>query len=595
MSQPTSGLLPALIDYYERLQEDPDRAVAEYGFSEEKIHHAIILEKDGKLAEFQDIRGRSEKGKPIPILLTVPDGGGRSGTGLNPFFCWDNTGYALGRDNKGKPERAAEMFAAFRDLHLGFRDELAADPGFAALCRFLEAWDPSRAESLPGWDEAAGLNVVFRLRARPEYVHLSKAVSEAWSRRVGPEAAGEAPLRGVSLISGEVEDLARLHPQLSGVTGANTTGAAIVSFNKDAFESYGKTQSYNAPVGVRDAFRYTTALNGLLANPHRRARIGDATVVFWSDRAEGRPAEDAFGLLLSDSGPKPAEERMTLDAVRNFLDAARRGLTSADINAADAGFYVLGLSPNASRLNVRYWMAGTVKQFADRLGEHLGRLEMAGAKEGEPPLSIARMVGETAREAKDIAPQLAGSVARAVLADLEYPRALLLAILRRVRADAVMTHRRASILKAILIRNHKLEVPVALNKDHPDEAYHLGRLFATLELAQTDALGDLNRSVKDAYFSAAASTPSSVFPRLMRLHQHHLQKLTSGQEPADGGKPRRTRWTIETLVQEICSHITRFPIHLSLEKQGLFQIAYYHQRQHFFTKKAAHEKGSDDE
>ncbi len=144
MTQVASGLLPALVSYYQRLEADPAQAVAEYGFSREKIHFAVVLDPDGTLISLDDIRERNDRGKPIPALLLVPDGGGRSGTGLKPFFCWDNTGYALGRDNKDKPERAASMFAEFRKLHLSFRDELASDEGFLALCRFLERWDPSR-------------------------------------------------------------------------------------------------------------------------------------------------------------------------------------------------------------------------------------------------------------------------------------------------------------------------------------------------------------------------------------------------------------------------------------------------------------------
>ena len=287
MTQPTSGLLPALIGYYRRLVDDPNQSVADVGFSVEKIHFCIVLEPDGKLFDFQDIRERNDRGKPFPRSLLVPDGGGRSGTGLKPFFCWDNTGYALGRDNKGKPDRAADMFAAFRDLHLSFRDELAGDEGFSALCRFLERWEPARAEQLPNWEEAAGLNVVFKLRARERYIHQSEAVRSAWSRRAAAQGGDEANVAGVSLVDGEEGDLARLHPQLGGVAGANTSGAALVSFNLDAFESYGKSQSFNAPVGTRDAFRYTTALNRLLADDARRVRIGDATVVFWSDRPEG--------------------------------------------------------------------------------------------------------------------------------------------------------------------------------------------------------------------------------------------------------------------------------------------------------------------
>jgi CRISPR-associated protein Csd1 len=596
MSQPTSGLLPALVGYYRRLENDPDGGVADFGFSVEKIHFQIVLETDGSLFSFNDIRLRTEKGKPIPRPMVLPDGGGRSGTALKPNFSWDNTGYALGRDNKDNPKRAAEMFAAFRDLHRSFLPELESDEGFMALCRFLDAWKPEQAESLPNWEEAAGLNVVFKLRAREGFIHESDPVRAAWLRSIALQNPKDKPILGVSLMSGSEEELARLHPQINGVTGANTTGAAIVSFNLNAFESYGKSQSFNAPVGTRDAFRYTTALNRLLADRSRRVRIGDATVVFWSDRLEGADAEPIFREMFGDDFPRTeeAEHAPTVTRLKNFLDAARQGRLQDVIKDPDAPFYVLGLSPNASRLNVRYWLVGTVSQFAERLAEHVERLEMTGAKPNDPPLVIRRLLLETVREAKDIPPQLAGEVARTVLGGFPYPQALFNAIVRLILIDSQMNHRRAAILKAFLIRNRKEEVPVALNKEHPDEAYQLGRLFAVLEFAQMNALPTVNRTVKDAFFSSAAATPASVFPRLIRLHHHHLEKLPTNPEAA-GREKKRTKGFFERLDQEICSTISKFPHHLSLERQGLFYIAYFHQRQDFFTKRIDESQEKNDE
>jgi CRISPR-associated protein Csd1 len=578
-----AGPLPALIAYYQRLEKSP-QGVPPFGFSSEKIHFEVVLERSGALAAagLCDLRKPNARGKPIHESMIVPDRGGRSGTKIKPFFCWDNTGYALGRDSKDDPERAAKMFAAFRDLHLSMKKEVGGDPGFAALCKFLEKWDPAQAEALPNWEEAAGQNVVFRLRGQEGYVHQSNPVKAAWLRRVEREFAAEVT-RGVSLTSGEEDDIARLHPLLTGVAGANTTGAAIVSFNEDAYESYGKEQSFNSPVAVRDADRYTKALSSLLADDSRKVRIGDATVVFWTDRAEAAEIEDIARSFFAEAAPeknadgKPAEDSITVARLHSFLNSARQGRLGDTPADSGAPFYVLGLSPNASRLNVRFWMAGTVGQFRDRLRRHVGDLEMTGVREGDPPLMIRRLLLETAREPKDIPPNLAGEVARAVLGGLPYPRSLFSAVLRRIRADATVNHRRAAILKAFLIRNQQQEVPVALDKDHKDEAYHLGRLFAVLEKTQEDSSGGkLNSTIKDRYFSSASATPGSVFPRLLRLHQHHMRSL-------DNPGMRVMR---EKLMGEVFGRIQRFPSHLAMEGQGLFDIGYYHQRQDLFTKKS---------
>ena len=266
----------------------PNEGVAEYGFSRREDPFPVVLDPDGTLFSFDDIRHPQRQGQADSPAFLVPDGGGRSGTGLKPFFCWDNTGYALGRDNKGQarargsdvrrvsqtspvvPPRARERRGVRRPLPVP--GGLGAGAG-GVVAELGGGRRPQRRLQAP---RPRGLHPPERRRsARPGCV---RSPSKTPRRK---------PVLGVSLVSGEEEELARLHPQISGVVGANTTGAAIVSFNLDAFESYGKSQSYNAPVGTRDAFRYTTALNRLLADDARRVRIGDATVVFWSDRPEG--------------------------------------------------------------------------------------------------------------------------------------------------------------------------------------------------------------------------------------------------------------------------------------------------------------------
>lgn len=113
-----------------------------------------------------------------------------------------------------------------------------------------------------------------------------------------------------------------------------------------------------------------------------------------------------------------------------------------------------------------------------------------------------------------------------------------------------------------------------LDVERSEDSYHLGRLFACLERAQEDALPGLNATIKDRYFGAASATPATVFPRLVRLSQHHLAKL-------DGGK----KVVAERRIQEVIGRVNAFPRHLGLVDQGLFAIGYYHQRQDFFTKK----------
>jgi CRISPR-associated protein Csd1 len=181
---------------------------------------------------------------------------------------------------------------------------------------------------------------------------------------------------------------------------------------------------------------------------------------------------------------------------------------------------------------------------------------------------------------------LAGAIARAVFQGTPYPPMLLGQMLNRIRADRHVSHPRVATIKACLVRNSRSkqepkEVPVALDTSRDDPAYVTGRLFALLEKIQSDSLGgDLNATIKDRYFSAASATPAVVFPRLIRLSQHHLAKMETGQ-----------KIYYEKLLGEVMNKLNDFASHLGLEDQGLFAVGYFHQRQNLFTSKKASKEG----
>lgn len=573
-------ILQKLVEYYDRLADDPNTNIASFGFSRQKVSFEVVLNPDGSLAGLQDARSEAN-GRAGPRLLVVPGQAKASGSGINPGFLWDNAQYMLGfKPDDPKPERTTAAFEAFRDRHVGLEDEIA-DEAFSAVCRFLRRWQPAQAVEHPELAEISVAFGVFRLSGQTEHVHDRPRVRAYWLGQIGADAGGPA---APSLISGQVQPIARLHePKIKGVRGAQSSGATLVAFNADAYESYGKSQSFNAPVGIEDAFKYCTALNHLTTKRDRQVHLGDTTVIFWSERPTAFE-DDVFGVFEGQD----AEDAATADRLKGFLDRLKRAAAGAAFEGGDVPFYVLGLSPNAARISVRFWLVGTVQQFAERLGRHLADLALDGAPPHMPPITIQRIIDQTARERDDIQPLLGGAVLQAVLSGGPYPSSLAAAILRRIRADGqtggVNGHIRAAVVKAYLTRRQRLAnqqetISMTLDKHCPHTAYHLGRLFAALEKTQEDALGgDLNVTIKDRYFSSASANPVAAFPRLLRLHAHHLDKL--------GTEKRGLRIVREKLVQEICDRINPaegFPSHLSLDEQGTFFIGYYHQRQAFFT------------
>jgi CRISPR-associated protein Csd1 len=565
-------ILQTLNQLYDRV---PD--IAPFGYSKQKISYELILSLDGTW-HIGDLRIEKEK-IFRPRLMQVPGGSKPSGSGIHTNFMWDNTGYFFGRDNKGDSKRAEKSFQAFREEHRRY-SKLITVPALNALLKFLDSWNPANCELIDEWENMAGTNFVIRLDGDHQYLHDHPDVNRLWEQIDTND--GESVI-GQCLVTGEITTIARIHSsKIKGVKG--TKGEyVLVGFDDEAYRSYGKTQSYNGPVGVLSAFKYATALNLLLEDSSKqKIQIGDATTVFWTEKET--PLESFMGVIFD-----PRNDAASNQEVQLYLKAVKNGRKPDNISP-DIQFYLLGLTPNASRLSVRFWHVSTVGDINKNLGRHFHDLEIAKQFETDPEYpGIWQLLKQTARETKDISPLLAGSLMRSILEGTVYPRGLLTALIRRIHAEQSLKDRngrpvqnvnylRAAMIKAILNRNYRflkqgLEVSMSLNKDDTRPAYLCGRLFAVLEKAQTDAIGrNINSTIKDRYFGAASATPRIVFPQLLRLTQHHIGKSDYG-------------FIVDKQIEEILGNLQEFPAHLSLDDQGLFSIGYYHQRQTFFPKK----------
>ncbi len=568
-------ILQALNKYYERLKNNPNINIAMPGFTEEKINAVLVIDDDGNLVQFKDIReGEGKKKHPRPMI--VPQSCKRTGSKAyeKPFFLWDNTGFVLGRDKKND-NKTQLKFEYFKKKH----NELLCqcdEPEAQALLKFLNKWNPDDAIKLENWEELVGSNVVFQIEGNRAYLHENELLRQIWLKHA--DSGGIKLIEGRCSVSGKNTMIPNIHPAIKNVRGAQSSGAAIVSFNLDAFCSYNKEQNYNAPVGQNIVFAYTTALNYLLApDSKQKILIGDATTVFWTER--DNPIEGMFGMIIDPRDLSDEDNRK----VKLFVDAIRKGKQPDQIDS-ETKFYILGLSPNASRLAIRFWYACSVKQLEDNLAEHFNDLQIIKSHENDPDVpSIRQILFETInKKASDKTPQplLAGALMRSVIEGIPYPQGLLNAIINRIRADQNINYIRTATIKAILNRKNKffktgLEVSEMLDKENKNVAYLLGRLFAVLEKIQTEAQGQLNSTIKDRFWGSASATPNVVFPQLLNLKNHHISKMENTGRAI----------YFEKLIGEIISDIDAFPAHFSLDEQGVFAIGYYHQRQDLFTKR----------
>lgn len=581
------SILGSLARAYDRLPDAPP-----FGYSMQNIGMLISLNEDGSVASVIDWRdGEGKKRKARPMLVPQPV---KRTAGIAPNFLWDKTSYVLGV-TAGEGRRTADEHAEFKKRH---ETELAdtEDAGLQALLLFLRQWTPEKYEALSWPDDLKDQNVAFVLEAdRPDkvWLHDRPAAKAVWTHVSG--AAGDA--EQICLVTGDAGPVARLHPAIKGVWGGQSSGGSIVSFNLDAFESYGHEQGDNAPVSEAAAFAYTTTLNRFLERDSgHRIQIGDASTVFWadsSDRDKAAETENIFREMFG-GGDEAADDSAETKKIAILLERLRKGEQLEELDpglSKGVRFHVLGLAPNAARISIRFYfeddfgvLARNYKRFVDDM-----RIEPPWRRPYPP---LWRYLIETAVLGKreNVPPKLGGDWMRAILAGTNYPLTLLSTVLSRIRADGEVNALRVGMLRAILVRNFRMtpnngdkrkEAPVSLDPDNRNKGYLLGRLFAVYERAQTAALGrNVNATIKDKFYGSASATPRNVFPVLERGSANHLSKI--GKERP--GQRVNLEKSIAGIMEMMSPNEDPFPTSLSSAEQALFGLGYYHQRTEFFRK-----------
>ncbi len=588
-------ILQALAGYYEKLAEAG--AVERPGWGQVKVSFGLSLSEDGGITGVIPLKQEETRGKRtvwMPQLIKVPEPVTRT-AGVSANFLCDNSGYFLGIDRKGKPERAKQCFQAARDRHLDILKNCQSKAARAIKAHF-ENWDAESGENCEVFaadkeELFSGVNLVFLYDGK--YVQDDPEIQKAWEDYRNQNEKKE---KSLCMVTGEMDEIARIHTAIKGVPGAQSSGAALVSFNAPSFESYGKEQSYNAPVGKKAMYAYTAALNYLLRDDRHRSIIGDTAVVYWAE--SGEPEYQDFFAEMMD--PKPETQDILNDILKRLQ--RRESVDPKDIRnklSLSERFYVLGLAPNAARLSVRFYYQDSFGNILKNLETHYENLNIHRPNwDQNRYMGLWRMLQETVNKKsreKTPTPHMAASSFRAILSCAPYPATLYTDVLRRIRAEQddsesrieKITPGRAAIVKAVLIRNYKKEVSVDLNENSNNVAYVLGREFAVLEEIQEKANPGINATIKDRYFNSACATPAVVFPILFRLKNSHMKKITN----------KGTEIHYEKLLGDLQARITvtegqtnAYPKRLTLEEQGMFILGYYHQTQSRYEKNNKEEK-----
>lgn len=572
-------ILQALCEYYDRKLKLGE--MARDGFIEKNIDFVVHLNRDGAYKMIEDLRepqGKNLIGKRYIVPSIGKQALKHTNSGKDANLLWDNSSFALGIGDKGD-KKSGVFIATIREFYPSPPEDVRALLVFLENREWREAATKEMlADSVFGKALEKGSPIIaFRVAEGPllfEEPHVAQAMSQK-------DASGEKT--GVCLVSGQENVPVALTHSVIKIAGGQSSGCNLVSFNAASFCSYGLKQSLNASTGSSAANAYAKSLQMLIDSRDNKVRLADMTVLSWAQRseeAEAKALEEGMTCVFSDP-PNDAPDKGVLQ-IKGLLEAVESGKYLKPLG----NFYILGLSPNSSRLSVRYWESGPIGIFVDRIKQHFDDFSICRHPKEPDYLSLKQILRSVAlqNEIAKMPPNIAGDVVRSILSGTSYPYTLFNITIRRIRAEREVDRARASILKAYINREIRLrkkgfweaeEMTMGLDKTNMDIGYRLGRLFAVLEKIQEDALGKLNAGIRDRFYGGASSTPALVFPRLLQLKNHHIDKLAEGRAIY-----------VEKMIGAIMDGIDRFPTHLTLEKQGSFAIGYYHQRQDLYTKKA---------
>ncbi|MFH7320148.1 type I-C CRISPR-associated protein Cas8c/Csd1 [Desulfurivibrio sp. D14AmB] len=527
---------------------------------------------------------------------------------------WDRVNIA--HDATNLPELLALL--RFKERYLYIEDEILKH-----RLPFIEVRiSPRRGEPEVGakvtsgsWERLAQLTLSFQVDGYPVFDgrnHDNPLVAY-WRQIYTKEAFSEDEIEngassvqtGTCLVSGATDiAIARSHkPKILGIPGVSS-GGYIVSFAKEcpAFSSYGFEMGENAPVSEETAASYALALQALIDNENTSLKIGPLRVCFWAKKSNA--INNSFAQLLRK--PDPLQVAAFLRSPWAVIDRHAAKLEQ---------FYSVTLCGNAGRIAVRHWMQSTVEEARVNFAQWFRDLEITdiplppvkkkgrGKRGGDkdtvvdqdadkmPPFALFRLACATVREAKDLRPEVPAQLYQAALEGTAPSIMLIKPILHRLEADlqrygmkTLFNLSRFALLKLILNRNSKEGDPMIEAKvfETEDKAYNCGRLLAVLAETQAKAHDYKleGAGVAERYFGTASVSPASVFPLLLRLNRHHLDKIRKSNKY--GGHARFIEESMQAILvllkPDAQGAAPEFPRHLSLQEQGRFAIGFYQQK-----------------
>ena len=606
-------ILKALYDYYNRCGDLPIP-----GMEEKEIGFIIVLSKEGTFVRFEDCRTGKNQARTYLVKKHV----GRS-SAIVANYLYDNSTYVLGYADMDKEvdkckeqvdllEKQAAQSVAVQSAYEKAKEELKELENKRSIKEqsCLDAFKNKLISIFHSYPDSYELSLVCKFYQQDKDEILSsikqdslwedtkKNLSKKYSRfsfRIegdlkiiaekrellqldeAEEMIGE---KDICLITGD-RGVAVDTTTATMIPGSQATAKLVAFQVNSGYDSYGKKKCGNAPISKKAEFAYTTSLNAMLQKgSHNKFSVGNRTFVFWasSDNKASEQTEESLFDLLGYTEEEVDDPNAKIEQVRKVFTAIYSGSLKTSL---EDRFYILGLAPNSARIAVVYWSECSLKEFAEKILRHFDDMKIIDTrKERKPYMGIKSMLAAVTLNGKqsEATPNLPEAVVKSIFQGTLYPFTLFSACIRRIRAESgnkdnnAIRIARMAIIKAYLnrINDNNKKIDTMLDKSNTNQGYLCGRLFAVLENLQYAA--NKQDSIRSGYMNAASSTPSAVYPTILKLSNSHYSKLAKDK--------KGLAMYFDNQKKEIMTQISDFPDTLDLSDQGRFFLGYYHQKNH---------------
>ena len=570
-------ILKALYDYYNRCGDD----IVPMDMAYVDFYYSIVLDEKGNFIRLEPLGGDSG----LPLLTFRPE---ERTSAPVPHCMGDHAGYVLGL----KEVKAKENFDYAREMTRNEKTLTAFKKDIENYFNILP--NNSFVQAIHAFYKKFSLETINAIKHDSHWVDFCKylaknitfsvigingyAASDNEILQVKKQSKSNENKKAVCLITGVKEK--PVNTTYSSFILGGKSNAKLVAFQVNSgYDSYGKKIGLNAPISEEAEFKYTTALLKLLSkNSRNKFRIGDRSFIFWasSNNEAAEQTEESLFDLLGYTEEEVDDPNAKIEQVRKVFTAIYSGSLKTSL---EDRFYILGLAPNSARIAVVYWSECSLKEFAGKILCHFEDMKIKDTRiDKKPYMGIKSMLAAVTLNGKqsEATPNLPEAVVKSIFQGTPYPFTLFSACIRRIRAesgnkDAIRIARMA-IIKAYLnrINDNNKKIETMLDKSNTNQGYLCGRLFAVLENLQYAA--NKQDSIRSGYMNAASSTPSAVYPTILKLSNSHYSKLAKDK--------KGLAIYFDNQKKEIMAQISDFPDTLDLSDQGRFFLGYYHQKNH---------------